>query len=81
MVDNVVMYMKCNSGKMFLWLFIINIVQMLTSTQPLKDLGVCLTIPDRFCHITIFSYVPFEIVLLKMTPFMEPIKNMISLEF
>lgn len=54
---------------------------MLTSTQPLGDLGVCLNIPDRLCRITIFSYVPFEIVLLKMTPFMEPIKNMISLEF
>lgn len=38
---------------------------MLTSTQPLGDLGVCLNITDRFCHITIFSYVPFEIVLLK----------------
>ena len=54
---------------------------MLTSTQPLGDLGVCLNIPDRFCHVTVLSYVPFEIVLLKVTPFMEPIKNMISLEF
>lgn len=28
---------------------------MLTSTEPFGDLGVCLNIPDRFCHITIFS--------------------------
>jgi hypothetical protein len=54
---------------------------MLTSSQPLGDLGVFLNILDEFCHVTIFSYVPFEIMLLKMTPFMGPIKNMISLEF
>lgn len=54
---------------------------MLTSMQTLRDLGVCLNTLDRFCYITISSYMTFEIVLLKMTSFMVSIKNMISLEF